>query len=111
MIHKRTHPEYVEGCYGCKLTTVTLFDVDTDTPKRNSAVRYRKSARQIKRDVESYERAKKAGLNPETSTRAGVEKAEKQAESEARALKKLGASSKEEVLANAKADWKPYGSE
>ena len=109
MIHKRKHPEYVEGCYGCKLTTVTLFDVETGDMR--GTTKYRSSARKIQRDAEAYAGARKAGLRPEASTVEAVEKAERQAESEERALKKLGADSVEQVMANAEADWKPYGSE
>lgn len=88
MKHYETHPEYVEGCFGCKLTTIALFDVETGDFR--GTTRHRHSARKIKRDVEAYEKARKAGLRPESSTVEGVEKAEKRAESEERALKKLG---------------------
>lgn len=100
MIHHRKHPAYVEGCYGCKLTSVAIFPPEGGT---SDVARYRQSAREVAKDIEAYSGAKKNGLRPPTSTRKGVEKAERQAESEERALKKLGVKSLDE----AKADWTP----
>jgi hypothetical protein len=88
MKHHETHPEYVEGCFGCKLTTIAMFDVETGDGRGTTPQRM--SARKIARDVEAYAGARKSGLRPETSTREGVEKAEKRAEQEARVAKKLG---------------------
>lgn len=96
MKHKERHPKIVEGCYGCKLTTVTLFAVETDWLRGVTAERH--SARKIARDVEAYAGARKSGLRPPSSTVEGVRKAERQAESEARALKKLGVSSAAEAF-------------
>lgn len=88
MKHRQeVHPEYVEGCYGCKVSTIGVGTV----PGGNRGPQLeKKRERTWKRDLESYAGARKAGLRPEASTKAAVEKAEKRAESEARGLKKLG---------------------
>lgn len=96
MIHRRTHPEYVEGCFGCKISTVAVFEMT------GQAAQQRTRNRQWHRDVDAYKRARKSGLRPTASTTQAVEKAERQAESEARALKKLGVNKLEE----AQTDWK-----
>lgn len=91
MIHKRKHPEYVEGCDPCRWSSVAVFDMSGE------AAQQRARNRQWHRDVDAYKRARKGGLRPEASTTKAVEKAEKQAESKSRALKKLGVSKLEEA--------------
>jgi len=88
MIHQRTHPTLdVEDCYTCKISTVTFGAVPDGTRPASIG---KKNYQQLKRDVEAYEGARKAGLRPDSSTKAGVEKLERRLESEERGLKKLG---------------------
>jgi len=88
MIHRRTHPDLdVEGCFGCKIAGVSFSSIPGGT-RRGGA--FALSERKIKKDLEVYDRARKSGLRPESSTVEGVERAERMAESRDRAMRKLG---------------------
>lgn len=100
MIHQRTHPGLdVEGCFGCKISGVTFGSVPGGTRSGSAG---RKAYETLKRDIEAYEGARKAGLRPDASTKAAVEKAERKAEVEERALKKLDYNRKSDFLSDLK---------
>lgn len=90
MIHReRTHPQFVEGCYGCKISTVSMHGPATEGRKQIS--------RKFSRDLDAYKAAKKSGLQPEMSTTEGVEKAERQAEVEDRVKTVFGVKDIKEI--------------
>lgn len=89
------HPEFVEGCFGCKVSTVGVATVPGGS--RGPQLE-KKREKQWKRDLESYAGARKAGLRPEASTRKAVERAEQRAESEDRAKRKLGVNDIKEAM-------------
>lgn len=60
MKHWETHPEYVDGCFGCKLTTVNA-DASTFTRERNGdGVTGGMTNREYVKDM--YEKRRAAGL-------------------------------------------------
>lgn len=89
MIHRQKHPDFVEGCFGCKISTVSLQGPDVSGRKRVS--------KKFSRDLDAYKAAKNAGLRPETSTVEGVEKAERQAEVEDRVKTVFGVNDLREI--------------
>lgn len=96
MKHRQdVHAEYVEGCFGCKVSTVGVATV----PGGNRGPQEHKAReKQWKRDLESYAGARKAGLRPEASTRKAVERAEQRAEAEDRAARKIGVNNIKEAF-------------
>jgi hypothetical protein len=58
MKHWETHPRYVEGCWGCKVTSVQV--AATSTPARAQ----RESDRRFAKDGPAYKRLRAEGLQP-----------------------------------------------
>lgn len=59
--HRDTHPQPVEGCYGCKIQTVVIGKGDlspavADTNRREDA---------LTKDREAYKRLRRDGLQPD----------------------------------------------
>ena len=54
---RRTHPQYVEGCFGCKVTSVTVggSEVVRDIDRRE---------RVLTEDLRAYRQFRKSGLQP-----------------------------------------------
>jgi hypothetical protein len=64
-LHHRTHPEYVAGCYGCKLTAVNIApSVLVSSAGGARAARLNATEKQWDRDGEAYKRMRKDGLMP-----------------------------------------------
>lgn len=65
-LHHRTHPTYVEGCFGCKAASVRT--AAEATPFRKSAtVAHGEWARRQFADDDAYRRLRKNGLQPTTT--------------------------------------------
>lgn len=62
-MHRERHPEYVEGCFNCKLLTVGISA--TATPSRSGPVVAKvQSDKAFGRDGDAYKRLRKQGLQP-----------------------------------------------
>lgn len=54
---QQTHPVYVDGCFGCKVGTLT---VNTSTAYRDVTAR----ERALRADLDAYKRLRQDGLQP-----------------------------------------------
>lgn len=61
---ERTHPEYVEGCFGCKAATLNLA---------NTQVRAWAHAQE--KELNSYADARRQGVQPRSTKTADIKKA------------------------------------
>lgn len=96
MKHRQdTHPEFVEGCFGCKVSTIAIGTV----PGGNRGPQQHKQREKTwSRDLDAYAGARKAGLAPDSSTFKAVERAEQRAEAEDRVAKKIGVNNIKEAF-------------
>lgn len=64
-IHRATHPEFVDGCFGCKIASINLAPSATPS-RRGGAVAAEKNAmgKGWARDHDAYRRLVKNGLQP-----------------------------------------------
>lgn len=58
---KKTHPEFVEGCFGCKAATITFGTVPGGAKDKRTGI---SRGRKMEKNLVRYERRKKAGDNP-----------------------------------------------
>lgn len=63
-LHRRTHPRFVDGCYGCKVASVRLDVGEASDSRRTRLV----ADRRLARDMAAYARLRKDGLQPPTIT-------------------------------------------
>lgn len=64
-IHHRTHPEYVEGCFGCKVSTLMLApSVAATTAWGGAAAREKAMERRWAKDMPAYKRLREQGYQP-----------------------------------------------
>lgn len=64
----RTHPEYVEGCFGCKASTVDLNAGEAST-------RMTMSSKKWDKELALYRSAREQGIQPEGTSTAKIRKA------------------------------------
>lgn len=62
---ERTHPEYVEGCFGCKVGSLQMSDV-----------RAHASLKHTDRELNAYRDARKQGIQPRSTRMTDIVKAE-----------------------------------
>ena len=74
----RTHPEFVEGCFGCKISTLELSPGDAHS---RAAMPKRKWEGELKR----YKEARRQGIQPAGTTMEKIVAAEKASENLGRA--------------------------
>ena len=68
-LHKeRTHPEFVEGCFGCKASTI-----DLNPGEANS--RLTMSSKKWDKELALYRSARAQGIQPEGTSTAKIRKA------------------------------------
>ena len=65
---ERTHPEFVEGCFGCKASTI-----DLNPGEANS--RLTMSAKKWDKELALYRTARAQGIQPEGTSTAKIRKA------------------------------------
>ena len=65
---ERTHPEFVEGCFGCKASTI-----DLNPGEANS--RLTMSAKKWDKELALYRTARSQGIQPEGTSTAKIRKA------------------------------------
>ena len=63
-MHRDRHPSYVEGCYTCKLLTVSISAAATPT-RSGPVVAKLQSDQRFARDGAAYKRLRKEGLQPD----------------------------------------------
>ena len=86
--HRERHPEFTEGCLPCKLLTVSVSSNDPD-------IRF---LRQRETDLHRYREKRKAGEQPDGTTRKAMERSEKKQVAWERSEKKLIDSNPPEVV-------------
>lgn len=63
MKHRETHPTYVEGCFGCRIMTVSASA--TATPgRRPQAIEGISRDNRWSKDMDAYKRLRRDGLQP-----------------------------------------------
>ena len=78
MKHWEAHPEYVEGCFGCKGLTLSMNAGDADSRRvmTNKA---------FNRELEAYKEAREQGIQPSGTSMKKIEEAVKASETLGRA--------------------------
>lgn len=67
MIHRQTHPEFVEGCFACKIACVTVApSANTSREGGADAAIKNDMERRWSKDHAAYRRLVKDGLQPKT---------------------------------------------
>ena len=74
----RTHPEFVENCFGCKISTLELSTGDANG-------RAAMPLRKWEGELQAYRDARKQGIQPAGTTMAKIEAAHKASENLGRA--------------------------
>jgi hypothetical protein len=68
-LHRKTkHPEFVEGCFGCKIATLELGTGDAGRPESMSQKKWTK-------ELDAYASARKQGIQPAGTSLKQVQKA------------------------------------
>jgi len=68
-LHQKTkHPEFVEGCFGCKIATLELGTGDAGRPESMSQKKWNK-------ELDAYSAARKQGIQPGGTTMKAVQAA------------------------------------
>jgi hypothetical protein len=68
-LHQRTkHPEFVEGCFGCKIATLELGTGDAGRPDSMPQKKWNK-------ELDAYAAARKQGIQPAGTSLKQVQKA------------------------------------
>lgn len=83
---ERIHPEYVEGCYGCKIGGVSFGSVPGGTRPGSARLSFQRSFDQ---DMNAYREARRHGLRPDRVSKEAVRKAEQRQEILGRAKEKV----------------------
>jgi hypothetical protein len=65
---ERTHPEYVEGCFGCKASTVDLNSGEAST-------RLTMSAKKWDNELALYRTARSQGIQPDSTKTKDIRRA------------------------------------
>jgi hypothetical protein len=65
---ERTHPDYVEGCFGCKASTVDLNAGEAST-------RLTMSSKKWDKELALYRQARSQGIQPDTTKTKDIRKA------------------------------------
>jgi len=64
-LHHKTHPEYVEGCFGCKVGTLMLApSVAASTASGQAALRDKAREKRWATDMPAYKRLREQGYQP-----------------------------------------------
>ena len=73
---ERTHPEFVEGCFGCKASTLSYQDMHIRAWSHSND-----------RELDAYRNARKDGIQPRTTKMKDITKAVRASEALGRAVK------------------------
>lgn len=69
----QTHPDYVEGCFGCKIATLELSVGDADS-------RRERPQKAFNNEIDAYKAARAQGIQPAGTSMAKIREAEKASE-------------------------------
>ena len=69
----QTHPEYVEGCFGCKVMTLELGTGDADS-------RRQRPQKAFNQELSAYNEARAQGIQPGGTSMQKIREAEKASE-------------------------------
>ena len=72
---ERTHPEFVEGCFGCKAATVSFSDMHI-----------RAWSHKNDKELDSYRSARKQGIQPKSTKQRDINAAVKMSDTLGRAV-------------------------
>ena len=78
MKHWEAHPEYVEGCFGCKGLTLSMNAGDADS-------RRTMPNKKFNREIDAYKEARAQGIQPAGTSMNKIEEAVKASETLGRA--------------------------
>jgi hypothetical protein len=70
---ERTHPEFVEGCFGCKIGTLELSPGDASSNKLINSKKFNS-------ELEAYRSARKQGIQPAGTTMEKIQEAHRASE-------------------------------
>lgn len=85
MIHQETHPEFVEGCFGCRIASVGIAASAMPT-RHPAAAETLERQKRLDKDMRAYRAAKANGVQPMTLTGCADNLAMAQTKTEAEAL-------------------------
>ena len=71
MRHRQTHPEYVEGCKPCRWATISFGTVPGGARDARNGV---SNAKQRERDLHRYREKRRAGEQPDGTTKQAMDK-------------------------------------
>lgn len=63
MIHHRTHPAYVEGCFMCRVSSVRI-GAEAQPTRKPATIEKGLWARGMDRDMDAYKKLRAEGLQP-----------------------------------------------
>lgn len=99
MIHRRTHPEFVEGCKPCKWATVAFGTVPGGAKDARNGVG---NARQRERDLHRYREKRRASEQPDGTTKEAMDRSERKMDAFARSEQSLVDNNPPDVVRQAK---------
>lgn len=73
-LHTKTHPEYVEGCFGCKVGSLRIGYC------RSSEGQDKSRANRLETELGRYEAAVRSGMQPESTRTPDIIRAEQWSE-------------------------------
>jgi len=77
---EREHPEYVDGCFGCKISTLQVGTGDANSSKSVSNKKFEK-------ELSAYKEARQAGIQPSGTSIKAVREAQQASDVLGRAYK------------------------
>ena len=77
---EREHPEYVEGCFGCKISTLQVGTGDANSGKTTSTKKF-------EAELNAYKEARQAGIQPSGTSIKAVREAQQASDVLGRAYK------------------------
>jgi hypothetical protein len=68
-IHQReVHPEYIEGCFMCRVSTVSMHAGDAKSGLEMGA-------KKVEKELDLYRKARKQGIQPDSTKTKDIQKA------------------------------------
>ena len=94
-IHRRTHPEYVEGCKPCKWSSISFATVPGGAKDRRTGI---SRVNQREKDLHRYRSKRQAGERPDGTTKKAMDTYDRRIDSWERAEKKLAQDNPPEAM-------------
>jgi hypothetical protein len=74
-LHRRTtHPDFIEGCFGCKIATIAFGTVPGAHKDARTGI---SKVNQREKDLHRYRAARQAGVQPDGTTKAKLDESER----------------------------------